>query len=121
MNNDIWETHTVLFNKKLINENKKKNLLSKPEKRLTQEHYRNKKFEEHSDSFKHQKINKKISELIRDGRNNKGMTRKELAKNINVPLGIINNYENGSVITDNKILGKIEKHLNIKLRGKLKD
>jgi putative transcription factor len=49
------------------------------------------------------------------------ITQKQLSNRLNLPLKTITNYENGSVIPDNNILGKIEKVLNIKLRGKFKD
>ena len=117
MNDNIWETHTILFNKKLIQENKKK-----AERTLKKKNNNtNFKLDENGENFKHKKITKKICDLIKNGRMQKKLTQKQLANMLNVSQKIIVSYENGTTIPDNNILGKLEKHLNIKLRGKLKD
>ena len=121
MDQSIWDTHTVLFNKQLIKENKKKALRNGETQIKKKETIQNFKMDEHNEIFKHKKIDKKISELIRDGRLSKNIKQKELAKSLNIPVKTINDYENGKSIPDNIILGKIEKKLNIKLRGKFKD
>jgi putative transcription factor len=46
------------------------------------------------------------------------MTQKQLATRINEKPQIINEYENGKAIPNNQILGKIERVIGIKLRGK---
>lgn len=59
-----------------------------------------------------------LSQKIQQGRAAKGMKQKDLATKINVKPQIIGDYESGRAIPDNKILGKIERALGIKLRGK---
>lgn len=61
-----------------------------------------------------------LSQKIQQGRAAKGMKQKDLATKINVKPQVIGDYESGRAIPDNKILGKIERALGIKLRGKQK-
>lgn len=59
-----------------------------------------------------------VGKLIQKGRNQKGMTQKELATKICEKPQVINEYELGKSIPNNQILGKIERVIGIKLRGK---
>ena len=61
-----------------------------------------------------------LSQKIQQGRAAKGMKQKDLATKINVKPQVIGDYESGRAVPDNKILGKIERALGIKLRGKVK-
>ena len=61
-----------------------------------------------------------LSQKIQQGRAAKGMKQKDLATKINVKPQVIGDYESGRAVPDNKILGKIERALDIKLRGKQK-
>ena len=61
-----------------------------------------------------------LSQKIQQGRAAKGMKQKDLATKINVKPQVIGDYESGRAVPDNKILGKIERVLGIKLRGKQK-
>lgn len=60
-------------------------------------------------------INFNIKEKIKNTRLLLGITQKDLAKKINVKYNLINDYENGIIIPDKKILQKISSILNIKL------
>jgi len=115
---DIWNTHTLLVNKNLIKENKKKTLKEHGSIIKKLKPSNNYKFDEHHETFTHNKVTKKISDLIREGRCNKGMKQKDLAGKLNIPAKTIVLYENGSIIPDNNLMGKIERVLNIKIRGK---
>ena len=59
-----------------------------------------------------------LGKLIQKGRNDKGMTQKELATKICEKPQVINEYEQGKGIPNNQILIKIEKAIGVKLRGK---
>ena len=59
-----------------------------------------------------------LGKLIQKGRNDKGMTQKDLATKICEKPQVINEYEQGKGIPNNQILIKIEKAIGIKLRGK---
>ena len=63
--------------------------------------------------------NMEIRNRIQTGRLAKNITQKQLAERICKPPKDINEYESGKKIPDNTTLGKIERELGIKLRGKL--
>ena len=76
------------------------------------------KLEQDTENLKIDKVNKSISEVIRTQRTKLGLKQKELANKINVSPAIIQQYENGSIKSDIKILIKLEKALKCKLTGK---
>lgn len=76
------------------------------------------KLEQDTENLKIDKVNKSISEVIRTQRTKLGLKQKELANKINVTPTIIQQYENGSIKSDIKILIKLEKALKCKLTGK---
>ncbi|KAK3697589.1 hypothetical protein RRG08_033319 [Elysia crispata] len=59
-----------------------------------------------------------VSKLIQQGRQAKGLTKKELAIKINEKQQVINDYEAGKAIPNNQILAKLERALGLRLRGK---
>ena len=69
-------------------------------------------------TFEFQQLGMSVGKLIQKGRQDKGMTQKELATKINEKPQIINEYEQGKGIPNNQIMTKIEKAIGIKLRGK---
>ena len=76
------------------------------------------KIENETENIKVEKINKSISQEIRNNRTKFNLKQKDLANIINVPLQIIQQYENGTSQSDIKILLKLEKVLKCKLTGK---
>lgn len=68
--------------------------------------------------LKPENISIEIGKLIAKERNLKKMTQKELAKKINENFHVINDYENGKAILNKNILSKMEKVLDIKLKGR---
>jgi putative transcription factor len=61
------------------------------------------------------------SARIRNARSGKGMTQKDLAMKINERLTVLSKIETGDMRPDDKIVGKLEKELGIKLREKVQD
>merc|ERR1719215_2023714 len=59
-----------------------------------------------------------LGKVIMQGRNEKGLTQKELATRINEKPQVINDYEAGRAIPNNQILSKVERIIGLKLRGK---
>ena len=47
-----------------------------------------------------------------------GLTQKQAAQRINEKVSVIQDYESGKGTPDQKILFKLERLLNVKLRGK---
>eukprot|EP00042_Codosiga_hollandica_P012170 m.27332 g.27332 ORF g.27332 m.27332 type:complete len:142 (+) comp39699_c0_seq1:153-578(+) len=71
-----------------------------------------------TEDFHIDRVPLKVSQLIQQGRAAKGLTQKELATKINEKPQVIGDYEAGRSIPDPAILGKIERIVGIKLRGK---
>ena len=78
------------------------------------------KLDQTTEAAKHKTITMDESRKIIDGRVTKKWSRQVLANNINEKLSIVSDYETGKAIVDNKILTKIERKLNIKIRNKKK-
>ena len=112
-----------LVNKKVAMENAKKDKIRNGEigtetKRKYQGDSKMKKLEQDMDNLKIETINTSISKTIREQRTKLNMKQKDLANKINVPVNVIQQYENGKSQTDIKILIKLEKALRCKLTGK---
>ena len=112
-----------LVNKKVAMENAKKDKIRKGEigtetKRKYQGDSKMKKLEQDMDNLKIETVNTSISKTIREQRTKLNMKQKDLANKINVPVNVIQQYENGKSQTDIKILIKLEKALRCKLTGK---
>ena len=58
---------------------------------------------------------------IRDARSKKGMTQKDLAMKINERVTVLGKIETGDMRPDDKIIGKLERELGIKLKEKIVD
>jgi len=59
-----------------------------------------------------------VGKLIQQGRQAKGWTQKELATKICEKPQVVNEYESSKAVPNQAILGKLERTLGIKLRGK---
>lgn len=70
------------------------------------------------DIVKPKKLDASVGKTISRVRTEKKMSQKDLATKINEKPQIINEYESGKAIPNQQILGKIERALGVKLRGK---
>ena len=112
-----------LVNKKVAEERAKRDKIRKGEigtetKRRFQGDSKMKKLEEDMENLKVETVNTSISKTIREQRTKLNLKQKDLANKINVPVSVIQQYENGKSQTDIKILVKLEKALRCKLTGK---
>jgi putative transcription factor len=64
------------------------------------------------------KVPPTVGKAIGQGRQAKGMTQKDLGTKINEKPQVIAEYESGKAIPNPQILGKMERALGVKLRGK---
>lgn len=64
------------------------------------------------------KIDASVGKAIQKGRQDKGLSQKDLATKINEKPTIINDYEAGRGTPNQQILAKMERVLGVKLRGK---
>nr|CAG4649832.1 EOG090X0ILG [Scapholeberis mucronata]SVE93995.1 EOG090X0ILG [Scapholeberis mucronata] len=76
------------------------------------------KLDQESEELKHASLSLDVAKLIQKGRQDKGFTQKDLATKINEKPQVITDYEAGRGIPNQQILGKIERAIGIKLRGK---
>ena len=79
-----------------------------------------KKLEEDSENLSHAKVSTELKKMIQQARLAKKMTQAQLATAINEKPAIVTEYENGKAILNNQVLGKLERALGVKLRGKKK-
>ena len=66
-----------------------------------------------NDELKHDKITKELRTKIQQGRASKGLTQKQLANNVNLPLQKIQEIENGKAIYNHKDINKIKRYLSL--------
>lgn len=64
------------------------------------------------------KISMNVGKTIQKGRQEKGLTQKDLATRVNEKPSVINDYEAGRAVPNQQLLGKIERVIGLKLRGK---
>ncbi|KAK7094653.1 endothelial differentiation-related factor 1-like [Littorina saxatilis] len=76
------------------------------------------KLDRETEELHHDHVSLDVCKLIQQGRQNKGFTQKDLAQRINEKQQVINEYESGRAIPNNQVMGKLERAIGIKLRGK---
>ncbi|XP_016397492.1 endothelial differentiation-related factor 1 homolog [Sinocyclocheilus rhinocerous] len=76
------------------------------------------KLDSETEELSHQRVPLEVGKVIQQGRQNKGLTQKDLATKINEKPQIIAEYESGKAIPNNQVMGKIERAIGLKLRGK---
>ncbi|KFM78807.1 endothelial differentiation-related factor 1-like [Stegodyphus dumicola] len=78
------------------------------------------KLDKETEQLHHETVGLDVGRLIQQGRQNKGLTQKDLATRINEKPQVINDYEAGRAVPNQQILTKIERVIGMKLRGKEK-
>jgi len=76
------------------------------------------KLDRETEELHHKTVDHAVSVLIQQGRQAKGWTQKELATKMNEKPQTINDYEAGKAIPNQQVLGKLERCIGMKLRGK---
>eukprot|EP00745_Piridium_sociabile_P008563 TRINITY_DN157912_c0_g1_i1.p1 TRINITY_DN157912_c0_g1~~TRINITY_DN157912_c0_g1_i1.p1 ORF type:complete len:145 (-),score=41.20 TRINITY_DN157912_c0_g1_i1:290-724(-) len=76
------------------------------------------KLDRETEELHHEHVSLDVSKLIQQGRQSKGMSQKDLAQKINEKQQVINDYEAGKAIPNNQVMGKLERAVGMKLRGK---
>ncbi|EGV62370.1 MBF1-domain-containing protein [Yamadazyma tenuis ATCC 10573] len=64
------------------------------------------------------KLDTNVGKVISRARQDKKMTQKDFATQINEKPQVINDYEAGRAVPNQQLLGKMERALGVKLRGK---
>lgn len=76
------------------------------------------KLDRETEELKHNTIGLDVGKLIQQGRQQKGLTQKDLATKICEKIQVVNEYESGKAIPNQQVLAKIERVIGLKLRGK---
>ncbi|KAJ8347007.1 hypothetical protein SKAU_G00284080 [Synaphobranchus kaupii] len=76
------------------------------------------KLDSETEELHHDRVPLEVGRVIQLGRQDKGLTQKDLATKINEKPQIIADYESGRAIPSNQVMGKIERTIGLKLRGK---
>lgn len=76
------------------------------------------KLDQETNGGRHETVSQSLRSVITKARNSKGISQANLAQLCCVKPATITSYENGKAIPDNAVLGKMERHLCVKLRGK---
>lgn len=76
------------------------------------------KLDDIDDVVQNKKVDLNVGKAISQARQEKKLTQKDLATKINEKPQIINDYEAGRAIPNQQLLGKLERALGVKLRGK---
>lgn len=76
------------------------------------------KLDRETEELHHKTISLDVGKLIQQGRQAKNLSQKDLATKINEKPQVITDYEAGRGIPNNIIIGKIERVIGLKLRGK---
>ncbi|KAI9143016.1 hypothetical protein BKA69DRAFT_1123486 [Paraphysoderma sedebokerense] len=76
------------------------------------------KVDRETEGFHVNRVEISVARAIMKARQDKGWTQKDLGVKVNEKQTIINDYEAGRAIPNQQILGKLERALGVKLRGK---
>ena len=122
-NDPLWDQMTIIkkkhVNKESITKAKREgNTTIKDKNKNLDVIHKNIKLDQSTEVDKHKKISIEHSRLISKTRLEKKMTQAQLAHLINEKKEIINKYECGQAIIDNKIINKINKALKINIKKK---
>uniref|UniRef100_A0A8C2CQB1 Endothelial differentiation related factor 1 n=1 Tax=Cyprinus carpio TaxID=7962 RepID=A0A8C2CQB1_CYPCA len=73
------------------------------------------KLDRETEELHHQRVPLEVGKVIQKGRQDKGLTQKDLATKINEKPQIIAEYESGKAIPNNQVMGKIERAIGKQL------
>ncbi|XP_003385949.1 PREDICTED: endothelial differentiation-related factor 1-like [Amphimedon queenslandica] len=76
------------------------------------------KLDRETEELKHERVTLDFGRTLQQARTAKGMTQKDLATKINEKPQVVNDYESGRAIPNQAIIGKLERAVGVKLRGK---
>uniref|UniRef100_A0A914QEP9 HTH cro/C1-type domain-containing protein n=1 Tax=Panagrolaimus davidi TaxID=227884 RepID=A0A914QEP9_9BILA len=76
------------------------------------------KLDNETEELHHERVSLSLGRAIQQGRQGKEMTQKDLATKICEKIQVVQEFESGKAIPNAQVLGKMERVLGIKLRGK---
>jgi putative transcription factor len=115
MDHQNWETHIIHCkesNKNSNNTTKNTNKNSSKHKDVSKAVKLEKMVDE--DKLSHKHISKDVANLIKNKRCEMKLKQKDLAKQLNVNVSVINEIETGKAIHNGKLISQIKRKLNLK-------
>ena len=117
---DLFNQITYLTNKRVVNEQKKKDLRAGNFETVkkhthTGEHFKN--LHVDTGDYSIQKTDRNLNQIIQQSRTKLNISQKDMAKKLNIDNGTYNKYESGALKIDIKHLLKMQKILKVKLTG----
>ncbi|KAK9268521.1 hypothetical protein L1049_000274 [Liquidambar formosana] len=76
------------------------------------------KLDEETENLAHERVPTELKKSIMQARLDKKLTQAQLAQMINEKPQVIQEYESGKAIPNQQLIGKLERALGVKLRGK---
>eukprot|EP00270_Netrium_digitus_P009244 TRINITY_DN2805_c0_g1_i1.p1 TRINITY_DN2805_c0_g1~~TRINITY_DN2805_c0_g1_i1.p1 ORF type:complete len:140 (-),score=30.99 TRINITY_DN2805_c0_g1_i1:162-581(-) len=77
-----------------------------------------KKLADETEVLAHERVSSELKKEIMKARLDKKLTQAQLAQMINEKAQVIQEYESGKAIPNQQVIGKLERALGVKLRGK---
>ncbi|CAM0880348.1 unnamed protein product [Alopecurus aequalis] len=77
-----------------------------------------KRLDDDTENLAHERVPSDLKKSIMQARMDKKLTQAQLAQMINEKPQVIQEYESGKAIPNQQIIGKLERALGVKLRGK---
>lgn len=117
---DLFDQITYLTNKRVVNEQKKKDLRSgnfETVKKQTHTGINLKKLDDDTGDYSITKTDRNLNQIIQQSRTKLNISQKNMAKKLNIDNGTYNKYESGALKIDIKHLLKMQKILKVKLTG----
>ena len=105
MDHQDWNTYFVPKNKKQEGGDKKQYVKSK-EKKIEEE------AEAEEGKLSHKKMDTEFGKSLQKYRLNKGMTQKDMAQKLNIPVKDINEIESGKMKHNGQLMNKIKRLIN---------
>ncbi len=116
MEHQDWENYIIHCNDKKKTPNQEKTPESKVTAKNVSVLQKDTKLEKKIEDgkLKHQKIDSELSKKIQQGRLSKGLTQKQLANQLSIPVNEINEMENGKFVHNGPKISKVKRFLSIK-------
>ena len=116
MDHQNWEQYIIHCKDTKNATNKEKTLDNKEKKVKKSVSQKDNKLEKKIEegNLKHKKIDKELSKKIQQARLSKGLTQKQLANNLSIPVSEINQMECGQFTYNGQKISKVKRYLSIK-------
>ena len=118
MNHQDWKEVTFTKNlsqdkQHLSRQHRQGNTVAKKKVHNSEHSAKMHKLDNETETFKLQKVDPKVAKQLQQARCSMGLSQKDLANKVNLPVKTIVAYENGKAVVDHKILNKLKRTLKV--------